>query len=348
VPVGRNTTLTLLLASIGAVLLTYIALLHRRLDRLTSTGRNPIAPDLRESLDGLLTRLDPPIADQFRAGIRRYEDLIEDLRDQLRPLTFPLRPLLVEGGRFTIGADGVSSDEGPRHEVEIDSFLVDPCPVTNQQFQEFVTDPGNRAWSPEAVYAKFGIPYFLCEFVEGSFPADKWDHPVVWINWHVAVAFCVWRSNREGREPVYEFRGQDVCADFSRNGWRLPTEAEWERLAREGLPSSTLVPETHPASANYARHYRGTTSVGRFKPNHLGVWDLFGNVKEWCHDWYDPNWYRGDHSKNPRGPDIAAEFKVFRGASWMESLPALRVTRRGKLPPANTNPDLGFRCVRRA
>lgn len=342
---SRSTVVPLLIVSAVASVLVYIALLHRRLDRLLRTDVGAAAPAVRESLDKTLARVEPPIADQVRSAVRQYEEIIEELRDQLRPLSFPLRPVLVEGGKFTIGADGFSTDEAPPHEVDLDSFLVDPCPVTNQQFQDFITDPANAAWLPDAVYAKFGIPYFLCDFIEGHFPADKWDHPVVWVNWHVAVAFCIWRSKREGRDPVYEFRGSDVLADFSKNGWRLPTEAEWERLARDGL-CGTVTPAIDPAAANYARHYRGTTSVGRFKANHLGVWDLFGNIKEWCHDWYDPNWYQGGNPTNPRGPD-AGDLRVFRGASWMESLPSLRVTRRGRLPPANTNPDLGFRCARK-
>ena len=150
-------------------MVTYIALLHRRFARLVRADLDAAAQEIRESLEKILARLNDPLRIRFAqrcAGMR----VIEDLQDQLWPLTFPLRPVLVEGGKFTIGTDGFSTDEGPPHEVEIDSFLIDPCPVTNQQFQEFITDPDNRDWLPEAVYAKFGIPYFLCEFFEDISP----------------------------------------------------------------------------------------------------------------------------------------------------------------------------------
>jgi len=337
----------LLVLCVAASVATYILLLHRRLARLLRTHPDHAVLDVREPLEKILSRMEPPVADQIRAGLRQYEEAIAELREQLRPLTFPLEPVLVQSGSGTIGANGYAPDEAPPHEVEIDSFLIDPFPVTNHQFAEFLASPGNEEWSSDAFYSRYGIPYFLCEFVDGRYPPHKWANPVVWVNWFAAVAFCIWRSRQEGLQPVYEFQGKAVLADFSKRGWRLPTEAEWERVAREALKDGQLIsPLMNPSIANYDRHYRGTTSAGTFRA--VGsVYDLIGNVKEWCHDWYDSSYYPKCPPKNPRGPEDDTGFRAFRGGSWMEPLAALRVTRRGKLPPQNTNPDLGFRCVRR-
>lgn len=346
---GVNTLRWLILSSAAISGVVYILILQHRLARLMDMETHHPLPEVRESLETAITRVEPGVADKIRAALRRYEETIEDLQDQLRTPTLPLKPVLVEGGTFIIGADNLKSDETPPHEVEIPSFLMDPCPVTNQQFAEFLSVPENQEWTPDNIYERYGIPYFLCEFIDNNFPPDKWDHPVVWINWYAAAAFCNWRSLREGKQPIYEFKSdRDVLSDCSKSGWRLPTEVEWERAAREGLSATLNLQEINPTIANYGRHYRGTTAVGRFKANPLGIWDLLGNVKEWCHDWYEPERYHTTSNNNYLGPEKATGLKVFRGASWMEPITALHITRRGKLPPANTNPDLGFRCVRRA
>ncbi len=344
---GITVIRTLLFVSAAVAALVYVVFLHRQLARLKhACGQSPL-PEARETMESAIAALDSSKGEVVRAVVQRYEDTIRDLQSPLRPMKFPLRPVLVEGGTFLVGANGGAADESPPNELQLDSFLMDPVPVTNQEFAEFLSAPENRQWTAEEVYTVYGIPYYLCEFTGRKPPRDKWDHPVVWVNWYAAAAFCNWRSLRDGREPVYGFQDQEtVVADFSKNGWRLPTEAEWERAAREGVTDLNGLANIDPSVANYGKHYRGTTSVGRFKANPLGIWDLVGNVKEWCHDWYDRWSYRNLVRENPRGPEQGT-FRVFRGGSWMDVASALRVTRRGKLLPQNTNPDFGFRCVRR-
>ena len=337
----------LFLASAGIAALAYVLLLHRQLARLKHTGGQTSFPEVRETMESAIATLDPPKAEIVRTVVQRYEDTIKELQNQLRPMTFSLRPVLVEGGTFVIGANEGEMDEVPAHQVQLDSFLMDPVPVTNQEFAAFLSVPENRQWTAEEVYRLYGVPYYLCEFNAATPPADKWDHPVVWVSWLAAAAFCNCRSLRDGREPVYEFvEPQKVIANFDRNGWRLPTEAEWERAAREGIEGSEPLGTVDPTAANYGKHYRGTTSVGRFKANPLGIWDMIGNVKEWCHDLYDQSYYKNSTIQNPRGHDQGT-LRVFRGGSWMDPASALRITKRGKLLPQNTNPDFGFRCVRR-
>lgn len=344
---GFTVVRKLLVVSAVIAVLFYVLFLHRQLARLKHAGERSSLPEARETMESAIATLDPPKAEVVRGVVKRYEDTIKDLQNQLRPMKFPLQPVLVESSRFVVGADGGDVDEAPPHEVELDSFLMDPVPVTNQEFAEFLSAPGNKQWTAERVCAVYGIPYYLCEFTGGIFPPDKWDHPVVWVSWYVAVAFCNWRSLQDGRESVYEFLDpENVVADFKKNGWHLPTEAEWERARRQGIEGTSGLDSIDPTVANYGKHYRGTTSVGRFKANPLGIWDLVGNVKEWCHDWYDQDWYRNSPRENPRGPE-QGQFRVFRGGSWMDAVSALRVTKRGMLLPPNTNPDFGFRCVRR-
>ena len=245
--------------------------------------------------------------------------------------------MLVEGGALP----------GPRQRnvgnILIEPFFIDACPVTNQQFEQFIAE--NDQWTPAAIYDQYGIPYYLCEFRDNAAPIDKWDHPVVWVNWYSAAAFCNWRSQKEGKGPVYIFNSAShVETDLSADGWRLPSESEWEMAARAGCDAADPWDgSVNPTRANYGQCYRDTTSVVRFEPNNWGVFDMLGNVKEWCHDWF-PEHGPTAPSIDPMGP-ATGRFKIFRGASFMEDATLLRFTRRGKLPPENTNPDFGFRCA---
>jgi formylglycine-generating enzyme required for sulfatase activity len=300
---------------------------------------------LGASLGSACTRIEEAmIAEGLRvkaADIANYENTIRRLQNQLRGRQASTSPVLVEGGALPRPKEPPGTGD-----VLIDSFLIDAFPVTNQEFERFIAE--NEDWSPSAIYKQYGIPYYLCEFRDNVPPEDKWDHPVVSrVSWYSAAAFCNWRSTKEGRKPVYVFHSADrVGAELSADGWRLPTECEWEMAARAGSeaedPWDGSVNQTQ---ANFGQCYRDTTSVGRFDPNVLGVFDMLGNVKEWCHDWYSDT-QPTPPATNPIGP-TAGRFKVFRGASFMDDKELLRFTRRGRLPPENTNPDFGFRCVRR-
>ncbi|MDP2725225.1 MAG: SUMF1/EgtB/PvdO family nonheme iron enzyme, partial [Syntrophales bacterium] len=103
------------------------------------------------------------------------------------------------------------------------AFQNDQVLVTNRAFEEFLLD--SPEWCPDKVTARYGVPYFLSEFIDGHPPPDKWDHPVVWVSWYAAVAYCNWRSRRAGYRQVYTFEDDHrVVTDLSANGWRLPTE----------------------------------------------------------------------------------------------------------------------------
>ncbi|HEX3143083.1 MAG TPA: SUMF1/EgtB/PvdO family nonheme iron enzyme, partial [Pyrinomonadaceae bacterium] len=216
-----------------------------------------------------------------------------------------------------------------------------------------ISDQTNKAWRRDAIYERYSIPYYLSNWDDDLIPpTGKWDHPVVLINWFACCAFCNWRSRCENREEVYTFTSDnEVQADFTRDGWRLPTEAEWEKCARGGR-ENLLYPwsgQLTPTLANYGKHYQRTTPVGQFPPNDLGVFDMIGNVKEWCHDSYRATIYAERATKFVRDPVVTdgGQFRVFRGGSWMDKPEWIRLSKRGRIYAQNMNPDFGFRCVRR-
>jgi len=220
--------------------------------------------------------------------------------------------VLIPGGYFTMGSD--SSDEKPRHKVWIDSFFMDKYEVTNCQYKEFIKATGH----PE--------PLFF-----NDTNLNKPNQPVVGVNYYDALSYAYWV------------------------GRRLPTEAEWEYAARGGLndkeyPWGNDPPFTRcnyaPGGKKEADGYEFTTPVGRFKSNKYGLYDMAGNVWEWCHDFYDSTYYQRSPEKNPQGPDTGYT-KVIRGGSWLSINPKhLRCSSRLKLKPFIKDRYYGFRCAK--
>ena len=289
---------------------------------------------------------------QFLLITKAYKDHIHNLQKQLNKLP-SIGALesstVIEGGEYVIGSESPFDDELPLCKISVNAFRIDLSPVTNKQFGDFIIDSKNSEWLPEAIYKKYDIPYCLCEFIDNSYPRDKWDHPVVWINWYMAAAYCNWRSKLEKREEVYVFiSNTEVRADLSKNGWRLPTENEWEIAARAGnLDRFPFDSSEALFKSNFGKHYEGTTAVGRFHQNSWGLFDMVGNIKEWCNDdWIETQYLNQEINDKQKTTDTSTR-KLFKGSSWMDMYDSLRFSRRGKIYPQNTNPDFGFRCVRK-
>jgi len=186
--------------------------------------------------------------------------------------------------------------------------------------------------------------------------ADAPRRPVERVTWFDAVEFCNLLSLRDGYDPVYTLKGRnpakgfpirsaEVTQDRSKNGYRLPTEAEWEWAARGGLASQNLVLAGGGDPALVA--WVGGTDAGpgpvaEKAPNELGLYDLSGNVWEWCWDWYGP--YRGLGS-DPEGAATGV-MKVGRGGSWHAAPWMARVSARSFDTPGSRSNNLGFRVVR--
>ena len=238
--------------------------------------------------------------------------------------------VFLSGGTFVMGSDKESPDEGPAHEVRVDSFLVDQFEVTHAMFKK-VQLPNPSHWQ------------------------DDPNKPVEQVRWRDAKLYCNERSLLEGLTPCYDEAQSGWPCNFEANGYRLPTEAEWEFAARAG--SSDRYPSgerTLKQSAWYGDN-AGQKShiVGTRRPNAWGIHDLYGNVSEWCQDAYQEDYYAQSPSENPRGPSDSAENnrRVMRGGSWKSSVEMCRVTFRQGQQTGDSDACFftdfcGFRCVR--
>jgi formylglycine-generating enzyme required for sulfatase activity len=239
--------------------------------------------------------------------------------------------LTIPGGFFEMGSRHGRDEEKPAHKVWVDSFVMDAQEVT------------------QAEYEKLG----QIEAFSNPSHFQGPDLPVEQVTWPQAARFCNARSRLEGLKPCYN---EDTGAcDFEASGYRLPTEAEWEYACRAGTNSDySFGGETRQLGdfgwfANNSG--KKTHATGQKKPNPWGLFDMHGNVAEWCQDVYDPNYYKASPEKAPRGPDEGNDF-VLRGGSWKSSADALRSAARigetaGFSDACLARDAIGFRCVRK-
>ncbi len=228
----------------------------------------------------------------------------------------------VQGGTFQMGSKSGDSDEKPVHSVTLSDFFISKYEVTQAEWQEIMeNDPSH--------------------FKGNNNPVEK-------VSWYDAVDFCNKKSLKDGLEPVYSGSGKNIKCDFSKNGYRLPTEAEWEFAARGGNKSKGY---TYSGSNNIdeVAEYEGnnnksTKAVGGKKPNELGIYDMSGNVWEWCWDWYGD--YSSSAQTDPLGPNSGSN-RVKRGGSWIYSAAYCRVAFRiSSNPTYSSNSGIGFRLAR--
>ena len=231
---------------------------------------------------------------------------------------------LLEAGRFTMG-DEKEIDAKP-HEVVISSFYIDKYPVTQEQYKKVMGQNPSR-WK-----------------------ADK--NPVEQVRWSDAVKYCNARSLKEGLQPCYDLQTWEC--NFEANGYRLPTEAEWEYACRAGSKTQYFFGNDSSKLTDYAwvdSNAGGKPrQVGQKKPNPWGLYDMHGNVWEWCNDFYQVDYYQKSPEENPRGPKDG-ETKVVRGGAWKFSADSSRSGYRYNEDPGYSDVCFGydiygFRCVR--
>ncbi|PSJ71751.1 sulfatase-modifying factor protein, partial [Sphingobacteriales bacterium UPWRP_1] len=206
--------------------------------------------------------------------------------------------------------------------------------------------------------------YIMYCFATGKeYPDDEgWGRgrlPVINVNWYDAVEYCNFLSLMHGLETVYTINSDKVTPNWQANGYRLPTEAEWEYAAREGGKKvrfgngqNTLraTEANFDASADYKPYskigeYRGkTVAVDSFKPNALGLYNMSGNVWEWCWDWFGGDYYKNSPRENPRGPETGS-YRVLRGGRWSSLPQGCRVAFRGHGTPIDRYFNYGFRLA---
>lgn len=276
----------------------------------------------------------------------------------------------IPAGTFAMGdslGDNIDdAREVPVHSVYVSAFYLDEYEITKAKWDE------TRSWALTNGYV---IP------VSGSSKAS--NHPVHGVSWYDALKWCNARSQQGGLSPcytnadgtVYRTGPFDGGCNWIASGYRLPTETEWEKAARggqlerrfpwsdadtighsranyNGLPGVYLYDQApeghHPVYAVGDTPY--TSPVGSFPKNGYGLYDMAGNVFEWCWDWYDASWYTHGSSTDPdtRGPSSSPiNCRVWRGGSWNLYSFNAASARRTAAPPDFTRDDIGFRCARR-
>jgi formylglycine-generating enzyme required for sulfatase activity len=238
----------------------------------------------------------------------------------------------IPAGFFAMGSRHGRDEEKPVHKVWIDSFLIDRHEVTQAEYEKL----GKINAFPNPSH-----------FQGADLPVDQ-------VTWPQAARFCNARSRLEGLKPCYN--EETATCDFSANGYRLPTEAEWEYACRAGTTTDYSFGDETRQLGDFAwfadNSGKKTHPVGRKKPNPWGLFDMHGNVAEWCQDIYAASYYKSSPEKSPSGPDEGNEF-VLRGGSWKSPAEALRSAYRAGEAPGFSDACLardaiGFRCVRRS
>ena len=175
------------------------------------------------------------------------------------------------------------------------------------------------------------------------------NYPINGVTWNEAIAYCNWLSKKEKLQPAYTKKGPNFVCNFKANGYRLPTEAEWEFAAKGGASSKSFKYSGSNNLDDVAWHKnksKGTPhTIGTKLPNELGLYDMSGNVWEWCWDWYNKDFYKQEKGENPRGPEMGDRRSV-RGGSWDSQPNYVRPANRISTEPNKTHEFYGFRVAR--
>jgi formylglycine-generating enzyme required for sulfatase activity len=251
--------------------------------------------------------------------------------------------IAVKSGTFTMGATSeqgsdADSDERPTHSVALSDYYIGKYEVTVAQFREFINetnyrtdadkDGGSYIWNGSSWEKRNGVNW-KCDASGKMRGSWEDNHPVIHVSWNDAKAYCEWLSRKTGQS------------------FRLPTEAEWEYAARGGNKSRGYK-YSGGSNINDVAWYTSTTNdsgtkpVGTKSPNELGIYDMSGNVWEWCQDWYGD--YSSGSQYNPSGPS-SGSYRVLRGGSWSHDAKYCRVSDRSYSTPDLRSRYLGFRVV---
>ena len=232
----------------------------------------------------------------------------------------------IAGGVFMMG-DKDEVDAEP-HEVSVSPFQMDKHLVTQGQYQRVMKDNPSR-WKVE-------------------------NHPVEQVRWSDAVRYCNARSLAESLKPCYDLETWEC--DFDAGGYRLPTEAEWEYACRAGTKTAYFFGNSESKLDKYAWYDKNAGGkprpVGGKQPNPWGLYDMCGNLWQWCNDFYQVDYYQQSPKENPKGPK-SGETKVVRGGAWKFSADSCRSGYRYNENPGYVDVCFGydiygFRCVKNA
>ena len=273
------------------------------------------------------------------------------LHTEKQSLIFEPETVLIPGGIFQMGSDNGDSDEKPIHTVTLDSFFMGKYEVTNAQFCQFLNEKGNQSHDTTEWIKLGGIwnaekSRLIQNGSQFSVAPGFDNYPIIFISWDAAVAYCQWLSNKTGK------------------AYRLPTEAEWEFAAGNGSSHTKYSWGNSDPSASrggnvadealkknfpkwdifpgYNDGFVYNAPVGSFAANDFGLYDMTGNVWEWCSDWYGG--YASTNDLNPVGV-LSGTKKVIRGGGWLGSPEACHVTDRYSDTRDHRGHSMGFRVA---
>jgi formylglycine-generating enzyme required for sulfatase activity len=286
-------------------------------DNVNTVEKKPVLnpPELRkhqyEENPGAIFQTEPTVERYIpkKKEVSEIEPLLTDMA-------------IIEGGEYYRGSDVGARDEKPRHRVILSSFALDIHPVTNEQFVRFLEVMGGEkdVNNNDIIHLKESRIKRLGGklIIESGYA----KHPVVGVSWYGAVAYAKWI------------------------GKRLPTEAEWEVGATSGTLDA-IYPYGQEIERSQANFFSSdTTAVKSYPANEYGLYDVVGNVYEWCQDWYDYNSYETSvqEPNNPPGP-VQGVYRVLRGGCWKSLKEDLRCSHRHRNNPGTVNRTYGFRCA---
>jgi formylglycine-generating enzyme required for sulfatase activity len=268
--------------------------------------------------------------------------------------------VFVKGGTFQMGSNDGSNDEKPVHSVKVSDFYINEFQVTQREWREVM------GYNPSFFKATKG---FLG--IGRRTDEESNNLPIEQVSWYDVLVFCNKLSIKEGLIPVYSISNSTnpsnwgsvptsrnstwdaVTCNWNANGYRLPTEAEWEYAARGGNKFFTLsgVEGYKYSGSNnidevawyWDNSGKKTQPVGIKKPNELGIYDMSGNVLEWCWDYYGS--YSSNSQTNPKWAN-SGSIRVYRGGSWGRDAEGCRVADRNNYIPSYRDRHIGFRLLR--
>lgn len=273
---------------------------------------------------------------------------------------------LIPEGSFVMGQRGATTGNGPEHVVNVSAFSIETNEVTYALWKDV------HLWATAHGYSFDNV---------GT--GKAMNHPVVKVNWYDAIKWCNARSEKEGLAPCYYtdtsklavYRAGRVNLEnnyvrWEANGYRLPTEAEWERASRGGVNGFRFSWAGNTISQQMANYFGNTLNysydsgptgynpkyktgampytapVGTFKPNAFGLYNMTGNVEEWNWDWYYRYYYKSSPSTDPQGPSKMS-YRVTRGGSWSMLAAGDTCHSRNNKRATTAINVIGFRCVRK-
>lgn len=262
---------------------------------------------------------DPGAIFQMENIVVKYKPLIQEAKC-IDPIATEM--MIIPGGDFFRGSNQGGRDESPRHLVHLNPFALDAHPVTNEQYVRFLEVMGGEKDGNNNDMIRLRDSRIKRSAGKLNIESGYSKHPVVGITWYGALAYAKWI------------------------GKRLPTEAEWE-IASFGGVEDSLYPTGQDIERSQANFFSSdTTAVMSYPPNAYGLYDLAGNVYEWCNDWYDFHYYNVSVQEptNPTGP-LQGVYRVLRGGCWKSLKEDMRCAHRHRNNPGTMNGTSGFRCA---